>query len=338
MSEEKKGARGIILQSKIWERYERGEGRETFWLEGEGFVALAVKEKTPVGSYLYCPYGPVVESKEGFRRAVNSLLGLAKEQKAIFVRVEPRREGDVFEGGERDEGDDRNDGGDRGEKDVLRAADLEKMGFVKSRDLNPAHTWVLDLTKTRDDLLAGMTKNKTRCWRNYANKGMKIKVTQDPEEISALSSLLEKVGERNHFNPQSEAHLKNQMKMGFATLYVMELEGKAIAAALVHDYDGVRYYMHAAADEEYRRLEPGAILLVQTIVDAQERGAKVFDFWGITTSDDPGHPWYGFTQYKKSFGGREVDYLGTWDLAVRKVRHGVYKVLREVNRRVRKVE
>jgi lipid II:glycine glycyltransferase (peptidoglycan interpeptide bridge formation enzyme) len=90
--------------------------------------------------------------------------------------------------------------------------------------------------------------------------------------------------------------------------------------------------MHAAADYEHRRLKAGAILQIQTIVDSHQAGGKHYDFWGITTSEDPKHPWYGFTQYKKTFGGHQVDYTGTYDIILKPTKYRIYTVLRKINR------
>ena len=303
-----------FLQSSAWAEFEKLEGREVFERQGEGFSYLAVKYQTPLGDYLYCPYGPVLEKKSelemALKRALDSLVELAKAEKGFFVRVEPTV--------------------------AIKPEELQKMGLKKSHDLDPAHTWILDLTKSQDDILSGMEKRKLRHWRTYKNKGITLRKTQDPEEIKILTGFLEKLGERDKFNPQNEAHLKKQLQAGFATLYVAELEGAPIAAALIYDYDGVRYYAHAATDEEHRKLMAGTIILIQMILDAKEAGMKVFDFWGITTSEDPKHPWYGFTQYKKSFGGEQVDYAGTWDLPVKRLKYELYGVIRKVNRRLRK--
>ena len=57
----------------------------------------------------------------------------------------------------------------------------------------------------------------------------------------------------------------------------------------------------------------------------------------ITTSEDKNHPWYGFTQYKKSFGGFEVDYSGTWDFPLNKRKYSLYKKIRKANRLLRKI-
>ncbi len=303
-----------FLQSAAWVKFEKSEGREVFTGEGEGFSYLAVKHQTPLGSYLYCPYGPVldekVESGVALKLALDSLAKLAREQQAFFVRVEPTV--------------------------AVPAEELRKMGLKKSHDLDPAHTWILDLTNSQESILAGIEKRKLRHWRTHKNKGISLRKTQDPEQITVLTSFLEKLGERDHFNPQKQDHLKKQLAAGFATLYVAELEGEPIAAALIYDYDGVRYYAHAATDEEHRKLMAGTIILIQMIVDARDEGAKVFDFWGITTSEDPKHPWYGFTQYKKSFGGEQVDYAGTWDLPISRVKYGLYWVIRKINRVIRK--
>ena len=78
-----------FLQSPAWAKFEKAEGREVFERKGDGFSYLAVKHETPLGNYLYCPYGPTVENAGAMKAALDSLTELAQEQKAFFVRVEP---------------------------------------------------------------------------------------------------------------------------------------------------------------------------------------------------------------------------------------------------------
>ena len=65
------------------------------------------------------------------------------------------------------------------------------------------------------------------------------------------------------------------------------------------------------------------------IADAQAKGLKHVDLWGVAPEDQPDHKWAGFTAFKKSFGGRGIAYPGTWDLPVRKVRYGSYQLARK---------
>jgi lipid II:glycine glycyltransferase (peptidoglycan interpeptide bridge formation enzyme) len=55
----------------------------------------------------------------------------------------------------------------------------------------------------------------------------------------------------------------------------------------------------------------------------------------VAPEDQPNHKWAGFTAFKKSFGGREVTYPGTWDLPVKKVRYGAYQLARKAREKLR---
>lgn len=317
---------GHFLQSKEWEKYEQMEGHETLRLKGDGFEALVAVMKTAMGEYFYLPYGPVIEVNEGetakdvLERALVALTKEALKKGAFLVRIEPTIP--LV---------------DNSDKYGITEDELRKLGLKKSHDLDPASTWVVDLQGSQADLLSRMEKVRAKHWRNHEAHGLKLRKTTDPEEIVVLTKFLEQLGETRQFAPQSEAHLKNQLKAGFATLYIAEYEGEPVAASLVHDYDGVRYAMHAAADETKKNLRAGAIISVEEMVDAQKAGAREFDFWGMTKSEDPKHPWYGFTKHKQSFGGEGKDYTGTWDLPINRVKYGFYQVLRKVNRMKRRL-
>ena len=76
-------------------------------------------------------------------------------------------------------------------------------------------------------------------------------------------------------------------------------------------------------------------LLSEMIFEAKERGLERFDFYGITDNDDPHHPWAGFTAFKKSFGGQERRYLGTWQKVNRPLLYRLYQFLRQLRSVVR---
>lgn len=317
---------GHFLQSKKWEKYEQSEGHETLRIRGDGFEALAVVMETALGKYLYLPYGPALDVKNNqtavrvLENALSEIAKVAREKQAFFVRIEPTIP--LV---------------DSSDNHGVTVGELLKIGLKKSHDLDPASTWVVDLQGSQKDLLGGMEKARAKHWRNHEAHGLKIRQTKDPEEIGILMKFLGQLGEARQFAPQSESHLKNQLKAGFATLYIAEYEGEPVAASLVHDHEGVRYAMHAAADESRKNLRAGAIISVQEMVDAQEAGAREFDFWGMTKSEDPKHPWYGFTKHKQSFGGHGKDYAGTWDLPVNKAKYGFYKLMRRINRAKRRL-
>jgi lipid II:glycine glycyltransferase (peptidoglycan interpeptide bridge formation enzyme) len=88
-------------------------------------------------------------------------------------------------------------------------------------------------------------------------------------------------------------------------------------------------------DDTHRKLSAGIPLLVNLMADAKEKGLKHVDLWGVAPEDQPDHKWAGFTSFKKSFGGREVAYPGTWDLPVNKLRYRAYQLARQLRDKLR---
>jgi len=303
-----------FLQSEAWRRFEEGLGKTVFEESGAGWSFMAIREQTPFGKYLYLPYGPTFTDQQSFLEALNALRKLAVAQGAVFVRIEPT-------------------GG-------IDGASLSQLGFRRIKEVNPEHTWVLDLTQSPAEILSGMKQNNRNLYNNYSKKGLSVHNTTDPSKITYLTSLLADVSTHNRFSTHSEGYLRKQMTEAGALLYYVTInepdqESSVIAAALVYDSGTTRYYAHAAADYEHRKLSAGTVLVAQMIMDAQAKGLTTFDFYGITTSDDSEHPWYGFTKFKRSFGGRLVTYCGTWDLPVKKAQYQVFTQVRAANRRVR---
>ena len=152
----------------------------------------------------------------------------------------------------------------------------------------------------------------------------------------------EEVAKKDNFQTNERNYLKNQLKYDFATLYIAEFTDEndkkiPIAATIMYTGKDACYYAYAGADYEFRKKEGGAILLTQMLMDARAAGKKFFDFWGITTSENPKDPWYGFTKFKKSFGGRQIDYAGTYDIPINRKKYALYSLLRPINKLKRKI-
>jgi lipid II:glycine glycyltransferase (peptidoglycan interpeptide bridge formation enzyme) len=231
----------------------------------------------------------------------------------VFVRVEPVTAG--FTAAEADA--------------VLRSRGLQPAPVSQQPELS----WIVDLDRDFKDVLADMKPANRNLYRNIHKKGVTFRSSQDPAEIAVLLEFLHMTAARNGFKPQSDEYLsqvaRSLMPAGAATLFIAELDGHPIAAALAYDSADTRTYAHAALDDTHRKLSAGIPLLVTLIADAQAKGLKHVDLWGVAPADQPDHKWAGFTAFKKSFGGRGIVYPGTWDLPVRKVRYGSYQLARK---------
>ncbi|MBQ6375727.1 peptidoglycan bridge formation glycyltransferase FemA/FemB family protein [Candidatus Saccharibacteria bacterium] len=302
-----------ITQSEKWQKLQDDLGEKSYFEASPDFQYLAIKKHTPIGNYLYLPYGPVSDTSSGFKKAIKSLEGLAKATSAIFIRIEPRmvKEAEILAlGGKKEQG--------------IKAV-------KKSKDMSPKETWLLDLTGTDDDLKAKLPSRLLRYYRNREKQGITIETSRSPEDIHYLLDLQKSLAREKGISTFSEAYLKTELSQPFATLYIVRQNNKVLAAGLVFDDDTTRYNLQGAQSDEGRKLHATGILTIQLILDAKAKGQQIFDFWGIAPDGAPAnHPWAGFTAFKKTFLGYEATFAGTHDLVLNPTKYRLYSLLRKL--------
>lgn len=305
-----------ITQSKAWLKLQQDLGETSFLEEGSGYHYLAILKSTPVGNYLYLPYGPVFEDNKGLQNALKSLKLLAERNQAFFIRVEPQST-----------------------EFVTHLPSNSR----KSTDLNPKETWILDLTGKEEDLKSRLPSRLLRYYKNAEKKGLKIITSHDPEDIHYLLDLQQALAKEKGISTFSLNYLQTELKQPFSTLYLVKYQDpesqneEIVAAGLVFDTRTTRYNLQGAQNDLGRRLHATGILTIQLILDAKANHQGIFDFWGIAPEGaSPNHPWAGFTAFKKTFAGTEVQYSGTYDLVLNSAKYRLYCLLRKFNRIIRK--
>lgn len=305
-----------ITQSREWHKLQQDLKEESFLEEGNNYHYLAIKKSTPVGNYLYLPYGPIVGDKQGIKPSYNSLIKLAKRTNSLFIRIEPQS------------------------LDYINDLPIKP---IKSTDLNPKETWVLDLKGTEEDLKNKLPSRLLRYYRNAEKNGITVTKSRNADDIKYLIELQNALAKEKGINTFSEEYLKTEAKQDFATIYRAKYQNpdtnreEVVAAGLVFDDKTTRYNLQGAQNDTGRKLHATGILTIQLILDAKEKGLKIFDFWGIAPDNAPkDHPWKGFTAFKKTFAGYERQYAGTYDIVINKPKYYLYNVLRKINRLLRR--
>ena len=297
-----------ITQSKKWQKLQKDLGETSFYREEDDFVYLAIVKPVPLGSYLYLPYGPVAKTKDGFKHALKDLETLAREENAVFVRVEPLNPD---------------------------FAKLLPKSTVKSHDLNPKETWILDLKGTDEEYKNKLPSRLLRYYRNREKNGLKIETSHNPDDIKYLLDLQRALAKEKNISTFSENYLKTELRQPFSTLYMLKQGSNILAAGLVFDHDKTRYNLQGAQSDEGRKLHATGILTIKLIEDAREKKMEKFDFWGIAPEGAPdAHPWAGFTNFKKTFAGYEEDHAGTYDIVLNSFKYRLYQILRSIRRKI----
>lgn len=302
--------RAPITQTRAWQKLQKDLGETSFFEQGNGYQYLAILKSTPVGKYLYLPYGPVFEDKPGMENAFKALGNLAKRYQVIFIRVEPQSP---------------------------EFTERLPRNARKSTDLNPKETWLLDLKGGEAELKSRLPSRLLRYYRGAAKKGLTIEQSHNPDDIHYLLDLQRQLAKEKGISTFSEEYLKAELSQPFATLYLVKQEGEVIAAGLVFDTKSTRYNLQGAQNDQGRQLHATGVLTIQLILDAKAKRQGTFDFWGIAPDGAPStHPWAGFTAFKKTFAGHEAQYSGTYDLVYDPAKYHLYQLLRKINRLLRR--
>ena len=305
---------GSFLQSFEWGEFQRGLGRKIWRIKNDNFQASVIRHILPLGrSYLYCPRGPIIT--DNTQHTTNNFLSeikkIAKTEKAIFLKIDP-------EWG-------------TGSENILK-----RLGFKKSfKEVQPKKTLILDLTKSEEELLAEMHP-KTRYNIRLAEKhGIKIqnsnlKSQNSKEDFEEFWKLLQETTKRDKFKPHPKEHYQKLLELiPGASLFLAEYQNKIIAANIVVFFGKQATYLHGASDFEFRNLMTPHLLQWRQILEAKKQGLTEYDFWGIDEKK-----WPGLTRFKKGFGGKELEYIGSWDSVFDKKQYAAYKLLTKFLKRV----
>ena len=301
---------GSFLQSRAWGRFQEVLDREPVWAQGDGWQWLVGIRVSRGLRYAMCSYGPTAASSAAMTTALRSLMTAAGELGVDFVRVEPQTH--------------------------ATADQLRKLGAQRISEMDPEHTRVIDLRRSEADLRSDLASGHRNLINGTERRGITVKPVLTAAGIDTLFRLLQDTAKHAHvtFYPKAYYQALLEELPDIVKLYVAEAEGQPVAAALFYDWGGTRYYAHAGADQEAnRRLKASVSLVWQAILDAKAAGLERFDLWGTAPEGDSNHRLAGITKFKAAFGGEPVEYLGTWDIPLKRHKYRAYGVYRRLRGR-----
>lgn len=298
-----------FLQTEEWLNFQSSINRKTFRFDDGKVVANIIRHDLPLGmNYLYIPHGPELKLGEMGSGIKNELLqfvsylkNLAREQKSIFIKIEPLQDSTI---------------------ELLYGA-----GFKKSpKEIQPNRSVIIDLEQSEEELLSAM-HHKTRYNIKVAERNnLKLVFRKD---IDAFWKLLKHTAKKDNFTTHSKEYyekLCNTPGIVAETVFV-EHEGTAIAGAIWLAHGDTAYYLHGAMDRnpKYKPMMAPYFLQWELIKTAKGYGMKHYDFWGIDSQK-----WPGVTRFKLGWGGQQVEYPGTFDMSIRGFWFVIYKITRKI--------
>ncbi len=219
----------------------------------------------------------------------------------------------------------------------LSELDLTSIGGKKIKSRQPNATWVIDLDKTEEELLAAMHQ-KTRYNINLAQrKGVEVRMGKDG---ALFNTLMRETAARDGFTSYSAKYYEQFLQIPFVEQLTAWQGDQALATGLFVRYNGVYTYVHGASYHAARAAMAPQLLQWEAVRRARELGYMQYDFWGIAppaTNDETeifhnytwsrNHSLSGVTRFKVGFGGRAIVYPSAWQVVLKPGVHKLYSLI-----------
>lgn len=302
------------LQSFSWGEFRKKTGIKV--VQRENFqVTIHNIPHTPwtIG---YLPKGPMPDKK-----MLAELEDIGKEENCILIQLEPN---------------------------VVTSPSikikLENLGLRPSvHPLFTKYTFLLDLTKSEDELLSQMHQ-KTRYNIRVAQKHH-VEIVEDNSDQAFKNYILltQETTQRQGFYAHTEEYHRlmwetlRPKQETFDTdsltahLLVAKYKNKILTTWVLFVFHDTLYYPYGASSSEYREVMASNLMMWETIRFGKKHNLKRLDMWGaLGPNPDKKDSWYGFHRFKEGYGATLTEFIGSYDLVTDPLLYQGYKIMDKI--------
>jgi lipid II:glycine glycyltransferase (peptidoglycan interpeptide bridge formation enzyme) len=303
-----------VAQLSAWARIRQEAGYRPLYLlaQRDGQVvggALVLERRLPVvGRFGYVSNGPLVSPAVAPEPVIDRLVAMLDDLARSRLRalfVQPPANGHEI--------------GTR----------LRRRGFRQSSaGIAPAASIRVDLRRDIEDLHKRLTKANRRRTRNWARRGVNVRVGS-PADAGRLADLLARTAEHQNFEPLSPDYVQRLHREldsdRHAVVFVAELDDDPVAALLCTRCGGTVKQRISGMDRSERARKDGvsAATVWTAMLWAKDHGYHTYDFGGLREDaarqllsgrTEQTVQLTGSEQFKTSFGGEAFLYPGQVEL------------------------
>ncbi|OGH12063.1 MAG: hypothetical protein A2857_00925 [Candidatus Levybacteria bacterium RIFCSPHIGHO2_01_FULL_36_15] len=203
------------------------------------------------------------------------------------------------------------------------------------------YTFVLDLQPSEEELLKNMHP-KTRYNIKVAKKhGVWVEEDSSKEGFENYINLMLETTNRQKFYAHTRNYHKNLWESLSKAFYTNNLTYHLFNAKYKKDnkiytltswvlfvFHNTLYYPYGASGNLFRETMASNLIAWEAILFGKKLNLKNFDMWGaLGPNPDKNDPWYGFHRFKEGYGGKLVEFVGSYDLVINPLLYQFYKAV-----------
>ena len=240
---------------------------------------------------------------------LDEVTKIAKQENAIFVKFEP---------------------------DIIN----KKLGHFRNLKKSPKnafypYTFLVDLTKTEDQLLDSMHP-KTRYNIRIANRhGVEIKEETNDKGFEIYLKILFDTTKRQGFYLHTQKYHRDLWKKlkdtGMVHIMLASYQNQVLSAFMIFNVGDKLFYPYGASLDTNRQVMAPTLLMWEVIKLGKELKCTTFDMWGcLGPNAKETENGFGFHRFKQGYGGQLVEYVGTYDLVINPLFYKIYNSVDKV--------
>lgn len=321
-----------IVQSWAWGQTKEVLGKEThrygiFNDYGEIKDAYQVSIHplpSPLSSWNigYLPKGPLPN-----KEMIEALIQFGQKKNIIFFKVEPFVGADLSQP-------------DQVEQLKQTKSYLSTLHpqMISSSSLFTPYNFVLDLTKSDEEIKANMHP-KTRYNINIAQKkGVTVKVHTDDQAFETFITRYFETCNRNGFY----GHDKHYHQVVWQTLRQYDMARILIGyyndipltTWMLFNFHDTLYYPYGGSTIKHREVMASNLVAYEAINLGRQLGCTTFDLWGaLGPNADSSDSFYGFHRFKSGYGPQHIEYAGSYDIIVNNAHYQLFLKLEKYRKK-----
>lgn len=298
-----------VLQSWEWGQFKSRWGWSPRYFVNEERTAAALVLRRTISplklNILYVPKGPALDYADSalVDRVLGDLVTIAKRDRAIFIKIDP----------------------DLPQSDRLI---LRDRGWRYSTEqIQFRNTMLIDLSRSKDDLLAAM-KSKTRYNVRLAQKkGVTIR-SGDLSDLDLLYQLYAATAQRDGFIIRPLGYYRDAwgsfIRSGLAQPLIAVVEGEAVAGLILFHFVDRAWYMYGMSSNLHREKMPNHLLQWEAMCWAKTHGCTIYDLWGAPDELNESDSMWGVYKFKDGLGAEFAPHAGAHDFVISRSGYWLY--------------
>ncbi|MDX9739197.1 MAG: peptidoglycan bridge formation glycyltransferase FemA/FemB family protein [Candidatus Dojkabacteria bacterium] len=314
-----------FMQSWNWSLYQEiGLGKRTFrlgfWKENELVAVAACFEMNQTfGKYIYCSRGPILKDLNPtlFKDVLEEMVRFFSKRDYVFVKIDPAIE----------------------TQNRVSLVPFD-MGFKKCINyVQPETPWMIDLVgDTEEELMEwcqshGMHKNYPTYIRKAKKLGLEVKFSKELPDWKLFTHYLSKSSESKEFAIRKADYYLKQLKYlgeeDEVRLAIVSYEKEPVAMLILSFFGDEVSCLYSCQTGIHRKIRGPMYLRWECMLQAQREGFKYFNSWDVLPDEkySPKSKRFGYSNFKRGFGGYLVRYQRTADYPLKKSKYILVQLL-----------